>query len=664
MIDGGTGPAVNENNFNLVAQPEINVDNVLCTNIPINFSAGFAANWTFPADASPAPATSGDTAVIFSSNNRKDVTFGVEDYKGFINLTGGGDVPILEPIGPTITFCGDSMLMYVANAIDDNYEWYIDGVLISGYTDSVLWASTNGTYRCSRSGGCCGTVFSADSIVFTIFPAPQIDTVLFDSIACNGDGDAFAQVKVSGGTPGYTYNWSNGGATDSLFNLSGGTYTVTVSDANNCELIDSAVVFEPAPFTITSSDPTLGSLQNVQCKGACDGYIALNPTGGVEPYNIVWNTGANADSIGSLCPDTFNVVITDANSCKIVGGDTNFVITEPDTLVTTVSSVHTSCGFDNGQVQVASTTGGTPPYNYQWDANANSATTQTVTDLPPNIYAVTVSDANGCQEVKSATVDPSTGMTLTTSSTEEHCGPHDGVDGTATVNVSGGTAPYTYQWDAAANNQTTKVATGLDAGNYTVVVSESGGCSEPITVQIQSTGFVNADFAFTPETGFQPLEVSFTDNSTGNIDTYSWQIGDTVVTDKDPTVVLRDHGEIKVYLTVTDEIGSFKCTAIDSAVIIVEPTSQLIIPNVFTPNDDGINDLFIVQALAMKSVEVIIMNRWGEEVFSWKDIENGSWDGRTIAGVQVSDGVYFVTVNAEGNDGEKYQETGTVTFPH
>ena len=184
-----------------------------------------------------------------------------------------------------------------------------------------------------------------------------------------------------------------------------------------------------------------------------------------------------------------------------------------------------------------------------------------------------------------------------------------------------------------------------------------GNCTGPIdsfTVFVDDvTAIINA----TPTSGILPLEVYFGNGSQGAT-SYFWDFGDgNTSTVFDPTYIYNDEGIFQVMLIATNGI------CYDTAFINIEttPTSSFVIPNVFTPNGDGNNDVFTVLATNLKSIEGEIFNRWGQKMFAWDNI-NGYWDGRTLSGSEAPDGTYFYIIKAVGKDGKEFSKQGALSL--
>jgi len=290
--------------------------------------------------------------------------------------------------------------------------------------------------------------------------------------SCFGENTGTAMVSVNGGTSPYEYLWSNGQTTATASGLAANTYTVTATDANGCQASATVVITGPGALqAIATAAP-------ITCFGAANGTAMTNVNGGTAPYQYLWSNGQTTATTSGLTAGTYTVTATDANGCQALA---TVVITEPGALQAEIAAATPiSCfGEDNGMAEV-NVNGGTAPYQYLWN---NGQTTPTVSGLAAGTYTVTATDVNGCQA--SATVSIATPEALSgqiTAIQQPVCPTIQ--NGALSATASGGTAPYTYTW---STGQTTPAATGLDAGLYEVVITDSAGCtfSESITLTAQ-----------------------------------------------------------------------------------------------------------------------------------------------------------------------------------
>jgi gliding motility-associated-like protein len=346
-------------------------------------------------------------------------------------------------------------------------------------TLSYLWAHDSSTNP-DLTGLCAGnySVTITDStncsrvFDFTITePSALTATPLSTDVSCFGGSNGTASVLVGGGTTPYTYFWSPGGQnTDTIFGLSPNTYTVTITDSNNCIINQNVVVDQPNQLLANLTGTTIA------CNGNCDGTAIATPSGGTSPYDYNWTfNGASTPSIGLLCVGTYTVEITDDNGCTVTD---SYDVTSPAMLAVTLDSTNITCnGSDNGTGTVTPN-GGTPPYTYLWvPSNQN---TPTATNLTPGIHTVTVTDSLGCFFTGSINIQEPAIISTNETVTDANCGFNDGVIST---NPTGGTPPYTHSW---SSGQSSPTISNLGVGFYTDTITDFNGCSEVFTFAISN----------------------------------------------------------------------------------------------------------------------------------------------------------------------------------
>ncbi len=270
-------------------------------------------------------------------------------------------------------------------------------------------------------------------------PAIDID-IIGEDISCNGDDTGSATAVVGGGAGGYTYSWNTNPeqTTSTASGLPAGTYTVVVTDANDCTDENSVVITEPAAFDVTLSTT------DAACNGASSGSASISVIGGAGLLTYEWNTTPAQDSSTAidLIAGDYTVLVTDANGCTI---EETVTIMEPAAINLTTSTTETSCNNTPDGSATVDAGGGAGGYSYLWTPGGQ--TTATATNLTSGDYTVLVTDANDCTATTTVTVSSPNGMTVTTSFTDASC--NQGDDGSATVSTTGGTPGYTYIWDTS-----------------------------------------------------------------------------------------------------------------------------------------------------------------------------------------------------------------------
>ena len=214
-------------------------------------------------------------------------------------------------------------------------------------------------------------------------------------------------------------------------------------------------------------------------------------------------------------------------------------------------------------------------------------------------------------------------------------------------------SPVVYSWSNSSSTSSVVTTTG-----GTITVSNTNVCGTNTTSIVVSVNPLDADISANPTSGYNPLVVSFTNNST-NATTYLWDFGNGNIanTQNVPDQVYNSTGVYTAYLTITNGV----CMDIDSVIIrVTEESPTLYVPNAFTPNGDSINDIFWIGATNIKEFHIIIFDRWGLKLFESSDIHT-SWTGM-LNGKPVPDGCYFYLINARGNDEVEIKKQGTVTL--
>ena len=297
------------------------------------------------------------------------------------------------------------------------------------------------------------------------------------TVACYGGATGSDTAVVTGGTQAFSYSWSNSQSGRVATGLIAGTYTVTVTDANQCTATATSVITQPA-----AALSVIGTVTNPTCANPNSGKVILIVTGGTSSYSYLWSTTPvqSRDTATNLAGGSYTVTVTDAHSCT---STTSYTVTAASSGITlSTGSVNATCGGSNGTASVT-VTSGAGTYTYAW--SAGGSTTATNSNVPAGTYTVTVtSSVGGCSATASVQVSSSGGPTLTPTFANTTCGLSNG---SAHVVPTGGTAPFTYSW---SNTATDSAITGLAAGTYTVTVSDFHGCVSISSVTIAGSNAV------------------------------------------------------------------------------------------------------------------------------------------------------------------------------
>ncbi len=397
-----------------------------------------------------------------------------------------------------------------SNPANYNYTWD-DPNNSTTATVSGLSAGTYGV-TVTDNNGC----LVAESVTITQPTQLVISTASTDATCGNGS-DGTASVTASGGTQAYNYAWSiqNSPNTSVLDDVSPGTYTVTVTDANGCSLVGTTTISAPPVLTANLT------ITHITCFGMGNGQMTVTANGGVGAYSYLWNnpSASTGTSINSLQPGIYGVTVKDAVGCIAFASG---AVNQPALLTVSTQKFDVICLDDTDGSAIAIPAGGTAPYSYIW---GGGQTTANIANLGVGTYFVTVTDVNGCTVNGSVQIISTTTLALSTTAVDANCFTSN--DGTATAIVTGGTAPISYTW---SNTIYTANNPSVYAGTYTVTVSDGDGCvlikdavvasppklNGPATVVSAVTNYngSNGSVKVTPGGGVAPYTVLWSNGST------------------------------------------------------------------------------------------------------------------------------------------------------
>ena len=306
---------------------------------------------------------------------------------------------------------------------------------------------------------------STCSFTVTIHPTPILDLAPTD-VSCFGFADGMIDLTVTNGTAPYDYDWSNGAEIEDISGLQPGLYSVTVTDVNGCSASAEIMISQPDQLVLNKL------VSDVSCHGGSDGLIDLTVSGGVQPYNFQWNTGPTSEDLSGLSIGTYTVTIRDANECEI---SNTTVIHEPDSLLIQHSVTGATCNAANGSVNVQ-VTGGVTPYSYDWSNGSGNAN---LTNVVGGTYTLIVTDANQCTATLTVEVPSGSNLEGYVITNDVTC--YRGGNGSATVIVEDGNAPFEFLW---AGGETDNSIENLTAGEYWVMVTDVFGCQMTINFDI------------------------------------------------------------------------------------------------------------------------------------------------------------------------------------
>ncbi len=543
----------------------------------------------------------------------------------------------LQGLNSSLTLNG----VFPITCVEDWWNWIdVPTTVTPGQTTSSFGNSSGGDcynfcvmglYWQSNCQTCCPAPFTLD-----------MDSIPSQCSASNGTATAAPQ----GGTGPFTYVWNTvpPQTGQTATNLPPGVYTVTVSDSLGCSHTDSVTVLGVGAITAT-----LATTNNI-CFGDTNGTATITPTSGSGPYTYVWTPNVSTTNTAvNLAAGNYSVDITDNFGCTTTH---TIQITEPPNVPIVASASGTSpiCTGATAQL-IATATGGAPPYNYFWISPVSTNDTTFVSPTTTTTYTVVISDA--CN-----TTPDSATFTVVVNPLPVISFSGDTIDGCAPVCVdfTGSAVPAiaSCTWNFGDNSPFGSGPTPpehcyYNPGQYTIElhVSDVNGCKDSLTISNYVTVFPTpvAGFNITsanPTTVLEPT-VIIDDVSVGG-DTCYWDFGDgnllTVVGCGDVSNNYTDTGSFHIIQIVVNNGGCRDTIEYD---VYIAPNTTLYIPNAFTPNANGTNDMFFVYGEYVNNYHLIIFDRWGNLIFESYDQTKG-WDGKANGGKNIAQTDTYVYV--------------------
>ncbi len=544
--------------------------------------------------------------------------------------------------GPTVSICNGTSTTLNATG-GATYTWASSPSLSNlNVANPIANPTTTTTYTVTidDANGCIAT----DTVTVTVNALPTVNAGA-TLLICAG---ATANLSATGAT---NFSWTPASSLNDP-NIPNPTstattttlYTVVGTDVNGCSASDTvSVIVNPVPNANAGSNTSI-----------CDGSsTTLNATGG-GTYSWLPAAGLSNTTIANPIANpttttTYTVTVT-SNFCSDTSQVT--VTVNPNPIAGASTNDATICA--GASTQLTATGGG----NYTWSPTTGLSSSTIANPIASpattTTYTVIVSTTFGCSDTATITINVTNAMSIASSSiTPEICGSTNGVITTGAI--TGGNSPYTYSLNGGTS-QTSETFSNLTAGTYTVTVTDAGGCTATQTVTVNQVLGVNAAFSATPPSGVLPLNVNMNNSSTGATN-YIWDFDNGL--NSTLTNPSTSYGQVGQYtVTLIAYNNNPACADTATVTVIVYDEVTLAIPNVFTPNGDGINDIFYVSSNGVTEIAGTIFNRWGKKIFEWKGSPSTTlgWDGK-INGNNAEDGAYYI-IDAKGADGKDYNEKG------
>ncbi|MBK7406981.1 MAG: HYR domain-containing protein [Saprospirales bacterium] len=473
------------------------------------------------------------------------------------NCVSAGEVVVEAPDGPALTLVSTPPTTCLAN--DGTAEVMAEGIWPyvflwnTGTMDSVATNLVAGAYTVQvfDAVGCV----SSTQVVLEVITDLAISDQVIVGASCE-EANGSIEVTVNGGTAPYSYDWSNGGPnTDIQQNLPPNTYFVTVTDSLGCVVEETFVVNDLGTPQIDSIDAFTSYCG--QPTGAAEVFFS----GGSGNYFIAWSNGVTEPANTDLTPGEYSVSVTDTNGCEVSGSVT---IDDASGQVAVISVVQqpTACIGEDGSLEVQ-IDGGVAPYSITWNTGA---TTAVIENIPPGDYSVGVVDSLGCEVVATATLISLHGIELDWSATNATCG-HD--NGSVNANIGGGEGVIQYEWifnGDVLESDTADLSflffSGLEGGNYQLVLFDSTGCEEVALIEIAQAGVPVITPGFTPTSCGQENGEAWVEISGGTYPyTFIWDNGssDSLLTNvpagEYAIAILDDNNCLSTGTVVVEDLG-------------------------------------------------------------------------------------------------------------
>ena len=527
---------------------------------------------------------------------------------------------------------------------------------ITGGTQPYIYTWADGPNTEDRTG------LAAGSYTLTVVDGKGCQTVVSNTVvteptdivtsmlpvapSCSGVNNGSVLATAIGGTPPYSYQWSNGESTSAINNVGAGTYTVIITDDKGCVAYDTATLAVAAEITISDT------VVDLLCYGDANGEITLTIAGGTPPYTYAWSNSANTKDLSGLSGGTYDVVVTDNSGCTAAG---SYVVDEPDSILMELFITPVKCYGDADGVAATRIEGGTPDYDYQW---SDGQLSNVATGLDPGPLTLTVTDANGCVQTITDTVYGPDQLVIT-ADTIYNVSCYDESDGGVIINVQGGTASYNYAVENV-NFQPDGIFTGLEAGDYTALVLDGNNCQATVQFTITEPDEWLIEFPEPYVFTARGASVTLTPILDASVvpDEYFWEPAQGLSCTDCAEPIATPLETTTYTLNITDVNG---CVQDADVAVVVKNDYELFLPNAFSPNGDGRNDVWVpIDFGSVRDIEISIFDRWGGKVFSSRSTANG-WDG-TYKGKIVYSETFVYVVEGTFLNGTEFEEHGSIAI--
>ncbi len=640
VVSGGGGCNVTVGPFNVGSSggPLIDVSNISLTHTTCNESNGEISGITASGTGTLTYSWNGNpsTGPDITGLSGNPYTLTVTDAAGCNSSVGpftinGSSAPVINTSNIVITHatCGAS-------------NGSITGITASGGTGTLTYewngtpssdADTNGlaaanyTLEVTDAAGC--TVSAGP---FTVNPTGgatiDVTNMTLTHTSCGEDNGSITGIQVGGGTSPYTYTWngapsSGPNATD----LSADSYTLEVTDGDGC-------ITTSGPHIVNASSAPVLTLTpvNPTCNGYTDGSVTASASAGTGGYSYQWTGGPASALYDNLGGGTYTVTVTDGANCTATN---SISLTEPPPLNTSLTGTNSIC---EGQSTTLTASGGS---TYTW-SNGQSGATITVSPTTTQPYSVIISDGT-CDATESITISVTPLPVAVISGNTFLCAGES-----TTLTASGGS---NYLW---SSGETTASISLTPTGTTPLSVSVSNSCgsdnaSVVVTVNPLPIAHAGSDVSISVGSG--------TTLSASGGTSYHWSPSTGLSCVNCGSPYASPLNTTTYVVTVTDANG---CRSSDIVTVTVDALFSFFVPDAFSPNGDGHNDILFVRGTGIHSFEFKLYDRWGELIFHSSDAQHG-WDG-TYKGKALNNGVFIYTLDGRYLNGDPFEHKGNVTL--
>jgi gliding motility-associated-like protein len=713
LSTGCKAPSVGNYTITIDSLPKIDTTGMIITNsnctsatgsvmnVTVTPSAGDSYNWTNASGAvvgtslNLGSVPAGNYCLLVTTSpatNCRDSICGVT-----INNAGAPPVPTLTT--PNNTYCLGQTQSPITVSGTGTFSWYSDPALTTQIATGTTYSPTPNVvvtttlYVTATNSGCQS---ASTPVVITINPNPT-GPIVSGGVPnplteCQGSTAQTLSVATTGSVTSVPI-WYNGGT----YVTTGTSYTPSTATPGTTvyTIIDSATVTgckdmsagNVLTVTVTvNATPTgpiiSGSASNpiIECQNSTAQTASVATTGSVTSVPVWYNSSGYVTTGNSYTPSTATpgtTVYTIIDSATVAGGCTSATTGSVLTITVTINSTPLNPTVSSPGVTICSgqsagtfTATGSAGGNIVWSTSptmnpvVHVGTTYTPTNTTTTVYYIEDSTSAGCKSAAAATsvtvtINPSPTITGTPAFDTSKCGSNNG--GVLNLTGSGGTPAYTYQWvdSTGAVIGTASDLTNVGPGSYSLIVTDANGCKDTSNTKYTVVGSAAINASFTPSTisGQAPLNVVFANTSVGAA-AYAWTFDGTATsTVTNPNYTYNTNGTYTVMLIASNG----NCIDTAYSVIVIDVATTIIIPNIFSPNGDGVNDEFIIACTGMQTLNCDIFNRWGQLVATLTG-PNQNWDGRLNNGNMATEGTYYFMLNATGTDGKSYSYQGPLTL--